>query len=97
MKKLFAFLLITTLILSFTSCADDKTIGGKTYRPYGIFNEGSARNPNIVYEVSAGAAISGVIFSELLLIPTIYTYGFNLWEPVRAKSDSAGLSENGVR
>ena len=80
MKKLtFILLLLTITIL--TSCANSKTINGIEYRPYGIFNE-QHKNPDIYYEISGHAALSGILFVELALIPTIYTYGYNLWEPV---------------
>ena len=79
MKKYFLFSLLTVLL--FTSCADEKTINGITYRPYGLLNEGSCKNDSIYYEVSGKAALSGVIFSEVFFIPTLYTFGFNLYEP----------------
>ena len=75
------YLLTLLLVVLLTSCADDKTIDGVTYRPYGLLNQGSCKNDSIYYEVSAPAAISGVLFSELFLIPTVYTYGYNLFEP----------------
>lgn len=85
---------ITAIMLS--SCADNKTIHGKTYRPYGIFNENSCKNDSIYYEVSPFAAVSGVIFAEILFIPTVYTYGYNLWEPICLKSELNNNDKKGV-
>jgi len=84
MKKIIVTL---AAIVALTACADKKTIDGVTYRPYGLINEGSCKNDSIYYEVSGWAATSGVIFSEFFFIPTIYTFGYNLWEPVCKKSE----------
>ena len=81
-KNLFLLLSITLLL---TSCADRKTIDGITYRPYGLLNENSCKNDSIQYETSIAACVSGIVFSQFFLIPTIYTYGFNLYEPVGLK------------
>lgn len=80
--------LLTILIFSilFTSCADNKIIDGKKYRPYGLINESNYKNDSIHYEVSFGAAVSGVIFIEMI-IPPLYTYGYNLYEPICKQSD----------
>jgi hypothetical protein len=85
MKKL---LPVISLALLMVSCADEKRIDGVTYRPYGLINEGECKNDSIRYEIAIDAAISGVVFSEMLFIPTIYTYGFNLWEPKGKKNDN---------
>lgn len=84
MKKLLSLLLISVIL--FTSCADHKTIDGETYRPYGFLNEETCKNDSIQYQVSGWAVASGVIFCEMI-IPPIYTFGYNLWEPVGKKSD----------
>jgi hypothetical protein len=78
MKKL----LFISLALLTIGCADNKTIDGVTYRPYGFLNEESCKNDSIHYEISGAAAVSGILFCELFFIPTIYTYGYNLFEPV---------------
>lgn len=84
MKKLLFILILS--ILQF-SCADDKFIGGVKYRPYGLFNENECRNPNIRYAIAPDAVFAGVIFSEFLFIPTIYVFGYNLYEPVGKMED----------
>ena len=81
-------------IAMLTSCADSKTINGVTYRPYGVFNESTQRNDLITYQVSPWAVVSGIVFSEVFFIPTIYTFGFNLMEPVCLKTE--GTKSNGV-
>lgn len=73
--------------LMMTSCADNKVIDGVKYRPYGLINEGECRNDSIHYEVAMDAAFSGVLFSEFLFIPTIYVFGYNLWEPMCKESE----------
>ena len=63
-----------------------KTINGITYEPYGIFNENIVKNDSIEYEPSMAATISGILFVELV-VPPIYVFGYNLWEPVKAKNN----------
>jgi len=96
MKKLFLGALLIIMSISLFSCADSKTINGVTYRPYGIFNEGSAKNPNIHYEVSGEAVFSGVMFAEFFLIPTIYTFGYNIYEPKCTMAEYNQNINNGV-
>lgn len=94
MKKLITFL---TIVILFTSCADDKTIDGVTYRPYGLLNEETAKNDSIQYTISPWAFCSGIIFVECI-VPPIYTFGYNLWEPVGKKSDfTKNPNKKGVR
>jgi hypothetical protein len=84
MKKIL-FLLAIVSVLFLASCADSKTIDGVTYRPYGLLNEETCKNDSIVYEVSAPAVITSIIFCELI-IPPVYSVGFNLYEPIAKKS-----------
>ncbi len=86
MKKLFAMTAIAVRLF-LSSCADKKTINGVTYRPYGLLNEDACKNDSIEYTASGKAIFSGIFWSECCLIPTVYTFGFNLWEPVRKKSN----------
>lgn len=92
MKKLFLFF-VTIIFLS--SCAENKTIDGVTYRPYGLLNEDIHRNDSIVYEISPWAVASGIVFFEMI-VPPIYTFGYNLWEPVGKKKDINDMSKKGV-
>ena len=94
MKKLFPLLL---LILLVTSCAKEKMINGVTYRPYGLLNEGSCKNDSIYYEVSGPAVFSGVVFSELFFIPTVYTFGYNLYEPKSTMQEHKYSPDKGVK
>ena len=87
MKKLF---LALCLVLVLASCANEKTIDGITYRPYGLLNEDSCKNDSIQYEMSGWALASGIVFFELVA-PPVYTFGYNLWEPVGKKSTSTKL------
>lgn len=91
MKKLIVALVVFGLL--FVSCAEEKTINGVTYRPYGILNADTQKNPNIEYEVSGWAVFSGVVFVETIIVP-VYTFGYNLWEPVGLKSTDP--SKNGI-
>jgi hypothetical protein len=83
MKKLAVLLVV---LVSLISCADNKTIDGVTYRPYGLINESTTKNDSIEYEISLPAVCSGIVFVEMI-VPSIYTFGFNLWEPVRKKGE----------
>jgi hypothetical protein len=44
----------------------------------------NCKNGSIQYDISYEACFSGIVFCELI-IPTIYTFGFNLYEPVSKK------------
>ena len=81
------FLILVVLVLFCTSCAENKTIDGVTYRPYGLLNEKECKNDSINYEVSGWAVFSGVLFFEMI-VPPIYTFGYNLFEPVSKKNES---------
>lgn len=83
MKKK-AIILITIAMLM-ASCANNKTIDGVTYRPYGMINEDLCKNDSIQYSVSGWAVCSGIIFCEMI-VPSVYTFGYNLWEPIGKKS-----------
>ena len=84
MKKV--FVLVTLVAVLFVSCADEKTINGTTYRPYGLLNESTCKNDSIQYEISMAAVITSVLFCEVI-IPPIYSVGFNLWQPIGLKRD----------
>ncbi len=84
MKKLFIVLFISIL---FASCADNKVINGVEYRPYRLINQESTRVDSVEYQISPYAAVSGIVFMECFFIPTVYTYGYNLYEPVCLKKD----------
>lgn len=92
MKKLF-LILVTALML--VACADEKTINGVTYRPYGLLNESTCKNDSVEYEISMAAVISSVLFCEVI-VPPIYSVGYNLWEPVGLKKDYRNNSLKGV-
>lgn len=87
------FALVVLVGLLFTSCAEEKTIDGVTYRPYGLLNESTQKNPDINYEVSGWALCSGIVFVETIIVP-VYVFGYNLWEPVGKKA--ATPAQNGV-
>lgn len=86
-KKNLIYIVAIFAVVFLTSCADDKTLDGVTYRPYGLLNKDECRNDSVYYEVSWQAVTSGVIFSGLFFIPTVYTFGFNLFEPKAMKKD----------
>lgn len=89
--KIIALVLLVGLL--FVSCAEEKTIDGVTYRPYGLLNEDTQKNPNINYEVSGWALFSGIVWVETVIVP-VYVFGYNLWEPVGKKPGTP--SQNGV-
>lgn len=94
MKKVIVSLAVIATVLA--SCAKSKTIDGVKYRPYGFINESSCKNDSIHYEVSGWAAASGIIFSEAFLIPTVYTFGYNLWEPIAKNSEIENNPNKGI-
>lgn len=84
-KFITSFLIVAIMAMSFTGCADKKTIDGVTYDTYGLLNSDSKQNPNIEYELQWGNMVWGVLLAEFFFIPTIYFFGFSLWEPVGPK------------
>jgi hypothetical protein len=94
MKKLLTILLLLGALF-LPSCADSKKIDGVTYRPYGLLNENLHRNDSIEYQVSPWAVASGIIFCELI-VPPIYTFGYNLYEPIGKKSDFKNPHTKGI-
>lgn len=87
MKRfLLAAVLASTMLLS--ACGNDKTIDGKHYDTFGVFNETSTRDPKILYEVSPGSVIWAIILSETLVVP-VYIIGWDLWQPVKAYPPAA--------
>ena len=80
MKNLIILICLVALVAG--GCASSKNIDGKTYEPYGVFNQDSHKDPSILYEVSFGSVAVAIIFSETLIAP-VYVVGWCLWEPVR--------------
>ncbi len=86
MKNFILIILAALMLASIASCADSKTIDGKTYRPYGLINEKDCKADSIHYEVAIDATIAGVIFVETVITP-IYVFGFNFYEPICKESE----------
>lgn len=87
---------ITTLAITVTtSCADNKTINGVTYRPYGFLNESTCKNDSVEYQISGEAFVAGIIFSELI-VPPFYIFGYNFYEPVGLKKDFQKGTSKGI-
>lgn len=92
MKKtvlfIIAFFLLCTWVFNKCACAQPKTINGVKYKPYGLLNENSRRNPNIRYRARLGPTVTGVVLSETIVVPA-YIFLYNYWEPVEAIVDTA--------
>lgn len=93
MKKFISSVLIASMLLM-SGCANDKEINGKTYTSYGFFNQDTHKNKNIEYSVVWGNVFWGVVLAELFLIPTVYFFGYSLFEPEQVKNTNPEL--NGV-
>lgn len=76
---------LALLALLLVSCAEPKTIDGKTYQTYGLLNSDEFKSDSIAYKPSVGSVIVGVIFFETIIAP-IYIFGFDLYEPIAKKS-----------
>lgn len=83
MRKL---LIILAFALLLGACADDKTIDGVTYEPYGLINQDTKKNDSIHYEIPTDVIITSVLFCETLIVP-VYNVGFAFWEPVGKASE----------
>ena len=77
-----------------TGCADNKVINGNEYSTYGLINESTNKNPNIMYEISVGNVIWGVLLVQTVIAP-LYFFGFSIYEPVRI-NNSNGAANIGV-
>ena len=77
-------------------CCQDKKINGVTYRPYGPLNEEKYKNPKIHYESRLGPTVSGVLFCYFI-VPPIYIFGYNYYEPICLKTDLPADSLKGVK
>jgi hypothetical protein len=82
MKFFHKLILITAAAISLVSCGNDQTIDNKHYQTFGVANQDAYRDPNIVYEISAGSVIWGIILCETIVVP-VYIIGWDLWQPVR--------------
>lgn len=76
--------IIVLMVLILSSCAKSKVIDGINYRPYGFLNEEIYKDTSIVYEISGPAIVTSIIFCEIV-IPPVYSIGYNLYEPVKKK------------
>ena len=83
MKAFRKALIIAAAVMTLASCGNDATIDGKHYQTFGVANQDVFRDPNIVYEISAGSVIWGIILCETIIVP-VYIIGWDLWQPVRS-------------
>lgn len=88
MKKVLIVGLLAALTL-LSGCAQDRTICGKTYEAYGLFNS-EKRNPKVRYKPSVSGIIVAVIFFETVIVP-IYIIGFDLFEPTDLAGNEPGV------
>lgn len=85
MKKIILAIALVAATMLLSGCGNDKIINGTQYSTFGMVNEDTHRDPKILYEISPGSVIVAIIFSETLIIP-LYIIGWDLWQPVKAKS-----------
>ena len=76
-------IILALLALILMSCADAKTIDGKTYQNYGFMNQ-EDKSDSIQYKASLGSLVVGVVFFETIVVP-IYVFGYDFYEPVAKK------------
>lgn len=86
MKKMLIIATLAAFVVMTSGCAQHKTIDNTTYSTYGIFDESTARNPNIEYEISGWSVFWSIILCETIIVP-ILIIGFDLWQPVSKKND----------
>ncbi|MCX6778963.1 MAG: hypothetical protein NTU97_01915 [Candidatus Magasanikbacteria bacterium] len=98
-KKIVSFFLISLMFLSIAGCGDDKQIclhpkdkttgvvkeDCHTFETYGLLNANDNQNPDVKYKVIWGNVFWGVALSGCFLLPTIYFFGFSMFEPVAEK------------
>jgi len=82
MKKLVIALSLVALTLA--GCAHPIERDGAKYKPYGIANEQTHRDPNMKYEISLGSVIVAIVFCETIIVP-VFVVGWDLYQPVTSK------------
>ena len=89
-------IMVLSVCMNKCMCCQDKTINGVTYRPYGPLNEEKYKNPKIHYESRLGPTVTGIIFFECV-VPTVYIFGYNFYEPICLEKDLPADSLKGVQ
>jgi hypothetical protein len=79
-----AVLVAVILSMLLVGCGQERTINGKLYPTYGVFNSDDNKDPEIRYQVIVGNLIWSVLLCETIVVP-IYFFGFSLFEPVGLK------------
>ena len=75
------------LALTLCSCADEKTLNGVTYKPYGWMDKNRYKSDKVIYEVSTGNIVWSILLYETIVAPVVLT-GMSLYKPVALKCDS---------
>ena len=83
MKKIIALSLVA---LTLAGCAHPVHRDSKVYKPYGLINEETRKDPNEKYEMSAGSVVVAIMFCETIFVP-IYIIGWDLYQPIGPKTD----------
>jgi uncharacterized protein YceK len=84
MKKIVTTLMVA---LALAGCSSPLTSGGRTYEPYGLFND-EKKSEQVCYETNTSDVVFGVLLVETIIVP-VTTFGFDFKEPKRMK-DSNG-------
>ncbi len=83
MKK-FLIGLLACATIALSGCASNERFNNVTYESFGIANEEAKRDPDVVYEISAGSVLFSILFCEIIIVP-VYVIGWDLYQPVRHK------------
>ena len=90
MKKIIMlFVLVLTVTMITTSCADSKKFTDKkgkefTAEPYGWANADARKIDTVVYQVNVGNVVWDILLSETIIVP-VWLTGWQALEPVRLK------------
>lgn len=89
MKRIVSMLMVIVFLvtsMSIIGCGDTKSINGKTYDTYGLFNKDDKRNSDIEYEIIYGNIVWSVLLCSTVIAP-IYFLGFSMYEPIGVRID----------
>ena len=89
-RRIVCMCVIVVLCAAAVGCGDTKVIDGVEYDTCGFIDATDRMNSEIAYEVVWGNVFWGIFLSELLFIPTVYFFGFSLFEPVGRKPEIKG-------
>lgn len=89
MRNIISLLLIILLLTSSCASSTYMVVDNNTelIRPYGWLNKKASKRDDIIYELSPGSIILGILFYPTIWVP-VWMSGWKLYKPVSVKTDT---------